>query len=114
MQQYAEQACYDHVVKYLQPEFNKGADSKLNFPYSRNLSQAEVKRILQRNVRQSERYRVMKDEGKTDEEIERAFNTPVSMSIFTYSGERDTIMSPMDSIRHYKSFFRRNRNYFRN
>ena len=106
MQQYAEQACYDHVVKYLQPEFNKANRNKPNAPYSRNLTQAEIQRILQRNVRQSERYRVMKNSGSSDEEIKRAFATPVPMTIFTYHGEVDTTMTPMDSIRYYKSFLR--------
>ena len=106
MQHYAEQACYDHVVKYLQPEFDKSMRSKPNAPYSRNLSQAEVQRILQRNVRQSERYRVMKNSGCSDEEINRAFATRVPMTIFTYHGEVDTTMTPMDSIRYYKSFLR--------
>lgn len=106
MQHYAEQACYDHVVKYLQPEFDKSNRSKANAPYSRNLTKAEVQRILQRNVRQSERYRVMRAEGCTDEEINRAFATPVPMTVFTYQGEKDTTMTPMDSIRYYKSFLR--------
>lgn len=106
MQHYAEQACYDYVVNYLQPEFDKGNRSKPNAPYSRNLSQTEVQRILQRNVRQSERYRVMKNSGSSDEEINRAFATPVPMTIFTYHGEVDTTMTPMDSIRYYKSFLR--------
>jgi penicillin-binding protein 1A len=106
MQEYAEQACFDHVVKYLQPEFDRSNVSKPNAPYSRNLSQADVQRILKRNVRQSERYRVMKNSGCSDEEIDRAFATPVPMSIFTYHGDVDTIMTPMDSIRYYKSFLR--------
>ena len=106
MQQYAEQACYDHVVKYLQPEFNKANRNKPNAPYSRNLTQAEIQKILQRNVRQSERYRVMKNSGSSDEDIKRAFATPVPMTIFTYHGEVDTTMTPMDSIRYYKSFLR--------
>ena len=106
MQQYAEQACYEHVVKTLQPEFDKGNRSKPNAPYARNLTTAEVQRILQRNVRQSERYRVLKNDGKSDEEITKSFNTPIPMTIFTYSGEVDTTMTPMDSIRYYKSFLR--------
>ena len=106
MQQYAEQACYEHVVKGLQPEFNKANKSKPNAPYSRNLSKEEIKKILQRNVRQSERYRVMKSEGYSDEEINKAFNTRIPMTIFTYHGEVDTTMTPMDSIRYYKSFLR--------
>lgn len=106
MQQYAEKACYDHIVKYLQPEFNKAIRNKPNAPYSRNLTKAEIQKILQRNVRQSERYRVMKNSGSSDEEIRRAFATPVPMTIFTYHGEVDTTMTPMDSIRYYKSFLR--------
>ena len=106
MQQYAEKACYDHIVKYLQPEFNKANRNKPNAPYSRNLTKAEIQKILQRNVRQSERYRVLKNSGCNDEEIKRSFATPVPMTIFTYHGEVDTTMTPMDSIRYYKSFLR--------
>jgi penicillin-binding protein 1A len=106
MQRYAEDACYEHVVKGLQPEFNKANKSKPNAPYSRNLSKEEIKKILQRNVRQSERYRVMKNEGYSDEEINKSFNTRIPMTIFTYHGEVDTTMTPMDSIRYYKSFLR--------
>ncbi len=106
MQQYAEQACYDHVVGYLQPEFNRGNRNKPNAPYSNNLRADEVKRILLRSVKQTDRYRIMKSEGATDDQIERAFNTRTPMRIFTYNGEVDTVMTPMDSIRHYKSFLR--------
>ena len=106
MQRYAEDACYEHVVKGLQPEFNKANKLKPNAPYSRNLTPDEVKKILQRNVRQSERYRVMKNEGYSDEEINKAFHTRIPMTIFTYHGEVDTTMTPMDSIRYYKSFLR--------
>ena len=106
MQRYAEQACYEHVAKFLQPAFNKANRQKANAPYSSHLSAADVKRILQRNVRQCERYRVMKAAGASDDEIDRAFRTPVEMSIFTYHGEVDTVMTPMDSIRYYKSFLR--------
>ena len=106
MQRYAEDACYEHVVKGLQPEFNKANKLKPNAPYSRNLTPDEVKKILQRNVRQSERYRVMKNEGYSDGEINKAFHTRIPMTIFTYHGEVDTTMTPMDSIRYYKSFLR--------
>ena len=106
MQQYAEQACFDHVVGYLQPEFNRSNRQKRNAPYSNALSTTEVQRILMRNIRQSERYRVMKNDGLSDEAITRAFNTRIPMRIFTYHGEVDTVMTPMDSIRYYKSFLR--------
>ena len=106
MQNYAEQACYEHVAKYLQPEFNKAGRSKKNFPYSNNLSAADVQKILNRNIRQCERYRVMKAAGATEEQITQAFHTPTEMSVFTYHGEVDTMMTPIDSIRYYKSFLR--------
>ena len=106
MQKYAEQAVYEHVVKYLQPNFNQGKKSKANFPYSSSLSKQQVQQILMRNVRQCERYRVLKEDGASDVEIKKSFQTPVPMSIFTYHGEIDTVMTPMDSIKYYKSFLR--------
>ena len=106
LQKYAEQACYDHVVGYLQPEFDKSNLRKPNAPYSNSISRSDMLRILQRNVRQSERYRVMKAAGMSDDEIDKAFNTKTKMQVFTYHGEKDTLMTPMDSIRYYKSFLR--------
>ena len=106
MQQYAEEACYEHVVGYLQPEFWRGNRNRRNAPYANNLSTAEVNKIIKRNIRQSDRYRVMKEAGATQEEIDAAFNTPVKMAVFTYHGERDTMMTPRDSILYYKSFLR--------
>ena len=106
MQQYAEEACYEHVVGYLQPEFWRGNRNRRNAPYANNLSVADVNKIIKRNIRQSERYRVMKEAGASQEEIDAAFNTPVKMAVFTYNGERDTTMTPRDSILYYKSFLR--------
>ncbi len=106
MQKYAEDAAYQHVVKFLQPAFNKENRNKKNAPYSNNLTQAQVQQILNRSVRQSERYRVMREEGVPEDEIQKAFHTPTNMSIFTYHGEVDTIMTPIDSIKYYKSFLR--------
>ena len=106
MQQYAEEACYKHVVGYLQPVFDQGNRSKRNPPYSNSLSSAEVNRILQRNIRQCERYRLMREAGASDEEIEQAFHTPTRMTVFSYHGDRDTTMTPLDSILYYKSFLR--------
>ena len=106
MQKYAEQACYDHVVGYLQPEFNKANKNKKNAPYPNNIDPKRLKNILQRSMKQSERYRAMKAAGASDDEIEKAFNKPTQMSIFTFHGEVDTTMTPMDSIRYVKSFLR--------
>ena len=57
-------------------------------------------------MEQSERYIKMKKGGATEEDIQKAFNTPQEMTVFSYHGEVDTIMTPMDSIRYYKSFLR--------
>ena len=106
MQRYAEEAVYQHVVKYLQPAFNEGKKTKKNFPYSASLTQQQVNQVLTRNLRQSERYRVLKESGASEEAIQKSFRTPVPMTIFTYHGEIDTTMTPMDSIKYYKSFLR--------
>lgn len=106
MQQYAEESVYGHVAKFLQPAFDKENKAKPNAPFTEDLTAAQVNQIMGRAVRQSERYRVMKDNGCSDEEIKRAFRTPVDMSVFTYRGDIDTLMTPLDSIRYYKSFLR--------
>lgn len=106
MQEYAEQAVREHIVKYLQPAFNKENRGRKSAPYSGKLSAEQVNNILMRSVRQSERYRIMKEAGASEEEIKRSFNTKTDMSVFTYHGEVDTVMTPMDSIRYYKSFLR--------
>ncbi len=106
MQRYAEEAAYQHVVKFLQPAFNKENAKKSNAPYSNNLTASQITQILNRSIRQSERYRVMHEDGASDEEIKKAFRTPTSMTIFTYHGDVDTVMTPIDSIKYYKSFLR--------
>lgn len=106
MQHYAEQAVYGHVAEYLQPIFNTRKKTDPTFPYTADLGAEEVRKILDRAMRQSERYRVMKSDGCSDEEITKAFRTPTSMMVFSYDGLRDTTMTPLDSIRYYKSFLR--------
>lgn len=106
MQQYAEESVYGHVARYLQPIFNKENKAKPNAPFTEDLTPAQVKQIMNRAVRQSERYRVMQESGCSAEEIERSFRTPVDMTVFTYHGDIDTVMTPLDSIRYCKSFLR--------
>lgn len=106
MQRYAEQAVEKHVAKFLQPAFDKANLKKPNAPFTKDLTPAQVKQILMRSVRQCERYRVLKEDNASEAEIQKSFNTPVRMSIFTYHGEVDTTMTPMDSIKYYKSFLR--------
>ena len=106
MQKYAEEAVEKHVAKYLQPAFDKANLKKPNAPFSKDLSAAQVQKILMRSVRQCERYRALKESNASEAEIQKSFRTPVRMSIFTYHGEVDTTMTPIDSIKYYKSFLR--------
>ena len=106
MQKYAEEAVLQHVGHYLQPAFSKENRAKPNAPFTNALTASEVRGILNRSIRQSDRYRAMKELGATDEEIQKAFRTPVEMSVFTYHGDVDTVMTPLDSIRYIKSFLR--------
>ena len=106
MQQYAEEAVQEHVAEYLQPRFFKEKKGRKTAPYTNQLTNEEVEAILNRSIRQSERRRVMKAAGYSDAEIMKAFNTPREMTVFTYQGEKDTIMTPLDSIKYYKHFLR--------
>jgi penicillin-binding protein 1A len=106
MQAYAEEAVSEHIGGYLQGLFNKEKKGRSYAPYSRNLKQEEVDKILQRAIRQSERYRVMKNADYSDKEIMAAFRKPVEMTVFSYKGMIDTTMTPLDSIRYHKFFLR--------
>ena len=106
MQGYLEEAVQEHVVEYLQPRFFASKKGQKTAPFTTDLTMDEVEKILNRAMKQSDRYRIMKKNGSSEEEIVEAFNTPYEMEIFTYNGARDTIMSPMDSIKYYKYFLR--------
>ena len=106
MQRYAEEAVYGHVARYLQPEFFKENKGKPNAPFTSQLTKKQVNQIMERAVLQSERYRILKANGASDEDIHKSFHTPTDMSIFTYHGDVDTTMTPLDSIRYVKSFLR--------
>ena len=105
MQQYAEDAVTEHL-KELQGYFFKEKKGAKKAPYTFRLTQAQVDEILGRAMRLSDRYRLMKKAGATEAEIKKAFDTPEEMSVFSWEGEKDTIMTPMDSIRYYKFFLR--------
>ena len=106
MQQYAEDAVYRHLAKFLQPAFSKENKRKKNAPFTEKLTSKQVRDILSRSINQSERYRTLKASGFSEEDIKKSFNTPTDMTVFTYHGDIDTIMTPLDSIRYYKSFLR--------
>lgn len=106
MQRYAEEAVYEHVAQYLQPRFFKEKKGRKTAPYTNQLSEEEVQKILDRSIHQSDRYRTMKEAGYSEGEIMQAFNTKHEMQVFSYEGEKDTIMTPLDSIKYYKHFLR--------
>jgi len=106
MQRYAEDALTYHLKKNLQPSFKKHLRSLKNQPFSNELSADAVEKILDQSIKQTERYRLAKLSGKSWDEIKRIFNHPVEMTVFSYKGERDTILSPLDSMKYYYSIFR--------
>ncbi len=105
MQKYAEDAVTEHL-KELQGYFFKEKKGAKKAPYTFRLTQEQVDEILGRAMRLSDRYRIMKNAGASEAEIKKAFDTPEQMSVFSWGGEKDTVMTPMDSIRYYKFFLR--------
>lgn len=104
MQQYAEYAVEKHLKETLQPQFDRNNKGLKNYPYSNSLSQDQVNASLKTSMKRSDRYINMKAAGFTDQEITNTFNTAIEMRVFSWSGDRDTIMTPMDSMRYYKSY----------
>ncbi|HBF19892.1 MAG: penicillin-binding protein [Owenweeksia sp.] len=103
MQKYAEEAVTEHMSNLQQIFFKKEKDRK--YAPFHNVTEDEIDRIMERAMRRSERYKSMKRAGVPQDSIELAFNTPIQMSIFTWDGDKDTVMSPLDSIRYYKYFY---------
>ena len=106
MQKYAEEAVREHLSQDLQPLFDKEKVKKHRPPFSNDMTPAEIEEVLDRSIRQSERYRVLSKQGMSFDEIRKTFDQPLKMQVFTWNGIRDTVMTPLDSIKHYKSFFR--------
>ena len=106
MQTFAEAAVAEHLSKNLQPVFNRKASTYRNPPYSNDINAAQVKQLIDRSVKQSDRYRNMRSAGIPEDSIALSFNTPIPMKVFSWKGERDTVMTPLDSIRYYKFFVR--------
>jgi len=106
MQKYAEEALVEHLSLEVQPDFYKRARGFKNPPYSDDLTKKEVEEIMQTSVERTDRYYSMKRAGVPDDSIMMAFNTPVKMKVFSWRGEIDTVMTPLDSVRYYKYFVR--------
>ncbi|MCH8555264.1 MAG: transglycosylase domain-containing protein [Schleiferiaceae bacterium] len=103
MQRYAEEATQEHMANLQRVFFKQQANRKMAPFYKINESVAQS--LLDQSMRRSERYRAMKRDGKSLNEIKKAFDTPTEMTVFSWNGEIDTVMTPMDSIRYYKHFY---------
>ena len=108
MQKYAEEAVIDHLKNTLQPQFDREKGSR--GPYTTNkaeLGQLTPRKLIDRAIRQSERYRVLKKAGMSDAEIMEEFDKPVDMTVFSYDGGQvQKTMSPRDSVVYEKMFLR--------
>ncbi|MBR2866545.1 MAG: penicillin-binding protein [Alistipes sp.] len=105
MQRYAEEALREHMAEIVQPRMEEQIRSRGGslFP---DLTKAESDKKIAAAMRQTDRWRDMEAEGKSESEILAAFNAPTRMSVFTYRGARDTILTPRDSLIHYKKIMR--------
>jgi penicillin-binding protein 1A len=106
MQKYAVESLEYHLKNNLQPEFDGGMKYLKNPPFADNMTPGEVEDLINMEIRKSERYRVLNAGGKNFREIKSNFNKPVEMTIFSWKGEIDTLMSPLDSIKWYLRLFR--------
>lgn len=104
MQRYAEQAVERHINEELQPQFDLNNKGLKNYPFSNSIKQEVVEQIMTSARHNSDRYKKLVALGLSEAEINKEFNVPVEMTVFSLKGERDTVMSPNDSIRYYKAF----------
>jgi len=104
MQQYAEEAVTEYMGKELQPLFFKHWKGIKNAPFNKELDEEKINEIIEQAKRRSDRYIILKKDAISEDKINEIFNTPVKMKIFTWNGEKDTIMTPIDSIKYYKYF----------
>lgn len=108
MQKYAEEAVEEHLGKDLQQWFWKDLRWKTHKPFSNDIPAATRENLMKQARRWSDRYRMMKDSGASEKEIAKSFRQPVKMRVFSWNkqGYIDTVMTPDDSIKYYKSHLR--------
>ena len=104
MQRYAEAAVERHIFEQLQPQFDLNNKGLKNYPFSNSIKPEIVEQIMTSARHNSDRYKKYVALGFAESEINQVFNEPVEMTVFSLKGERDTVMSPNDSIRYYKAF----------
>ena len=106
MQQYAEEAVAAQLQDYLQPDFFEAKLGLKTAPFTNKLTTDEVKRIMDRSMRDTDRYRYLNANGVPEDSIRKIFDTPCKMTVFSYDGYIDTVMTPLDSIRYMKFYLR--------
>ena len=106
LQRYAEEAVTEHLKNELQPAFFKHWKGYPNAPFDfdPSVARAETQALLEQAMKRSSRYQQLKEEGMPSDSIRYFFNQPTRMTVFSWNGPVDTIMTPMDSIRYSKSF----------
>lgn len=104
LQRDAESAVERHMRENLQPAFDKNNSTTKNYPFDNRVSASTIESIMENARRSTDRYRKLLEAGAGASDIKRAFETPCAMTVFSWKGEKDTIMSPNDSIRYYKAF----------
>lgn len=104
MQKYAEEAVQNRLANEIQPAYDRQfRREKVQFI---DQSREQIERIVRNAMRYSDRYRAMKSNGATDQQIDEAFKTPVKMKLFSYHGQIDTVLTPRDSILYHKRIMR--------
>ncbi len=104
MQEYAEYAVKKHLSEELQPAFFRQMKGQKNAPFSNDLTKKEIDKIYEDAMKRSDRYIRMRQAGISKDSIWKAFQTKIPMKVFSWKGDIDTMMSPMDSIRYSFSF----------
>ncbi len=106
MQRHAEAALARHLKEDLQPQFDKNNKNLKRFPFTNRISAEVVETLMNSGRKNSDRYRAMKAQGIEESKIISSFDEPVPMKVFSWNGDIDTVLTPNDSIRHYKSILR--------
>ena len=108
MQKYAEEAVAEHLGKDLQKSFWRDLRWKKNKPFSDDIEPEMIDQLMKQARRWSDRYRIMKANGASEAQIRKSFSEPVKMRLFSWNrnGYVDTLMTPDDSIKYYKSHLR--------
>ncbi len=104
MQRYAEEAVEERLKNEIQPYMD--AQFKRTGVIFQDQSREQIATIVANAMRYSDRYRAMTEAGASREQIDKAFDTPVEMRLYTYNGIRDTVITPRDSIVHFKKLMR--------